>query len=744
MGIAVEEPKGLFTLQTRNGTYQMKVNTYGFLIHQYYGKKVEAQDMGYLLTEQDIGFSGNPWDVGENREFSLDVMPQEYTGDENGDFRIPSIAVEYEDGSRGLDLRYDSYRIMPGKYALKGLPAMYGDSQDANTLEIVLRDRVAAIEIALLYSVWEDYDIITRSVRVINRGESSVCLQRAASICLDFPRGEWNLMHFYGRHAMERLAERRPLGHGIFSVESVRGTSSHHHNPFIVLCDQKANEDWGDCYGMALVYSGNFEAKVEVDQQNQARVVMGIHSRKFNWVLEGGQEFTAPEVILSYSPNGFGAMSRNLHRAMRTHLCRGKYRDMRRPILINNWEATYFDFDQDKILKIAQGAAELGVEMLVLDDGWFGKRDSDGTGLGDWEVNIGKLKGGLKPLVDKVNVLGMKFGLWFEPEMISEDSDLYRRHPDWVLRMPGREPVRSRSQLVLDMSRTEVRDYIFEKMCLVLDSANIEYIKWDMNRSINEVYSDKLPASRQGEAAHRYVLGIYEFLEKLIHRYPELLLEGCSGGGGRFDAGMLYYSPQIWCSDNTDAIDRIKIQYGTSFGYPISAMGSHVSAVPNHQTGRITPLSTRAVVAMAGSFGYELDLNKLTEEEKHQVKQQIQTCKKYWKLIHQGDYYRLTDPFRETRFALWQFVSPDKGEALVQGAVIEPKANMLPCHICLRGLDGQKRYRVNGDRVYTGAALMNGGILLPQMQGDYQPVELYLEEMRDHFTSRQSLSFSCR
>lgn len=730
MGIMINEQEKLFTLTTKNSTYQMKVNSWGMLIHQYYGEKIEQEDMGYLNQTWDVSFSGNPYEAGRDRTFSLDNQPQEYTSNGIGDYRISSIAVENADGTDGVDLRYVSYLISPGKYSLEGLPAMYGEAQEVSTLEILMKDAVTDLEVTLYYSVWEEYDIITRAAKIKNGGSFAITLQKAASMCLDMPYGNWDMMHFHGRHAMERQMERVPLFHGIQSVGSTRGSSSHHHNPFIVLCDKDVTEEYGNCYGMSLVYSGNFEASIELDQLNQARVVMGINSQKFTWKLNPSNEFMTPEVVMVYSRDGLGSMSRKMHKACRNNLCRGKYKLERRPVLLNNWEATYFDFDEEKLLKIAEGASKLGVEMLVMDDGWFGKREDDNTGLGDWDVNTEKLKGGLKPLVDQVNSLGLKFGIWFEPEMVSEDSDLYRSHPDYAIQMPNRKPNRSRFQLLLDMSRKDVREYVYEKLCNVLDSANIEYVKWDMNRSICDLYSAELPKERQGELPHRYVLGLYDLLEKLTAKYPNVLFEGCSGGGGRFDMGMLYYSPQYWCSDDTDAIERIKIQYGTSFAYPVSTVGSHVSASPNHQTGRSTPFETRGVTAMAGSFGYELDLNKLSEEEKAMVTEQIKKFKKYYDVIHFGEYYRLSNPFEQEDYAAWQFVSPDASEAVVHGVLLHAKANTPRILVKLKGLDSKKKYRVNGgDEIHSGSALMNGGILLPRLSGDYQAVEIHLLEV---------------
>ena len=558
-----------------------------------------------------------------------------------------------------------------------------------------------------------------------NNTNEPVILTKAASLCLDIPHGEWEWVHFHGRHAMERLTERMPLCHGIQESSSTRGTSSHHQNPTVLLCSPDCTETSGSCIGAALMYSGSFQTKIQLDQMEQVRLVMGINPELFRWELKPSEVFDTPEVIMSYSSNGMEKLSHNFHKVIREHVCRGKYKLAERPVLINNWEATYFDFNEEKILKIAEQAASLGVDMLVLDDGWFGKRDDDCSGLGDWFVSEEKLNGGLGKLAEKIKSLGMKFGLWFEPEMVSEDSDLYRSHPDWAIKIPSRNPVRSRYQLVLDMINPEVRDYLFGAISDILKNADISYIKWDMNRSICDWYTPCLSAENQGEMPHRYVLGLYELLERLTTAFPDVLFEGCSGGGGRFDAGMLYYCPQIWCSDDTDAFERTKIQYGTSFFYPVSAIGSHVSAVPNHQTGRITPIETRAVTAMAGSFGYELDLNTLSHDEKQEVKEQIVRFKKDGPLIHNGLYYRLSDSLND-KYAMWGFVSEDKKEVLVHGVIFRTEPNRTQYLVKLRGLLPDTNYRLaeNGE-VYKGSALMNGGVLLPKSWGDYASIEMH-------------------
>lgn len=715
----------IFSLHTKHSTYQMKVDR-DFLIHTYYGPYVGDSDMSYLARCIDRGFSGNPDGI-TDKGYSLDTQLLEYPSYGTGDFRNDCLRVAYADGSQVTDLKYVSHEIKEGKYGLEGLPAMYQGEENVQTLEVVLQDVYKKLEVILYYGVFENLDVITRACKIVNKGEDKVNLLRAYSMCLDFNNKDMDFVHFYGRHAMERIMERTPLHHGIQSVGSRRGFSSHQHNPFVVLCAHDAGEDHGNCYGASFVYSGNFAAEAEVTQADCTRMTMGIHDAQFQFELQPQESFTAPEVMLSFSSEGLGTLSRNYHKAIRYHICRGKYKTARRPILINNWEATYFDFNTEKLLDIAREAKKLGIEMLVMDDGWFGKREDDVSGLGDWFVNEKKLGGKLKDLVDGVNEIGLKFGIWFEPEMISEDSDLYRAHPDWALKIPGRAPTRGRQQLVLDFSREDVRTYIFDRMCEILESSDIEYVKWDANRHLTDVWSALLPAERQGEVFHRFILGLYDFLEKITQRFPNVLFEGCSGGGGRFDAGMMYYHPQIWCSDDTDAVERLEIQYGTSFAYPVSTMGAHVSVCPNHQTGRSVSMKTRGVVAMSGTFGYELDITKLSEEDKQTVKEQIEAFKKYYDLIQNGDYYRLTDDGRKSPFVAWEFVSADKKEALLNVVVLGTKANPILNTVYARGLEADMMYQVEGSQEkFSGAALMNGGYPIPVMGDDYQAVQIHL------------------
>ena len=554
-----------------------------------------------------------------------------------------------------------------------------------------------------------------------NAGKAPVTVKKAQSACLDFLHGDYDLIKFYGRHAMERNMERMPVSHESTRIGSRRGTSSHQYNPGVILAGKNTNEDSGSCYGMLFVYSGNFLVEAEKDQYDQTRIQMGLTDELFAYSLEAGAEFTAPEVILSYTNKGLSRLSQQYHHCIMNHICQGKYVHANRPVLINSWEAAYFDFTGDTIVELAKEAKALGIDMVVMDDGWFGKRNDDNSSLGDWYVNEEKLGGTLTKLIERVNAEGVKFGIWIEPEMVSEDSDLYREHPDWAITIPGRKPVRSRNQLVLDFSRKEVRDEIFKRICAVLDQGNVEYIKWDMNRSLADIYAPNV--------TYDYVLGVYDFLEKLTNRYPDILIEGCSGGGGRFDAGMLYYTPQIWCSDNTDAINRTRIQYGTSFFYPVAAMGSHVSAVPNHQTGRVTSMHTRGVAAMSGTFGYELNPALLNAKEKAEIRAQLAQYREYQELIREGDYYRLSNPFQDN-FAAWMVVSDDRSKALVSVIRLTAEANPPAAYVTLKGMEEDAFYREKTTgKVYPGAALMEAGILLPAAVSEYEAYQIELERV---------------
>ena len=720
MAITFNETTRIFTLTTAHTTYQMQADAQGYLLHLYYGART-AGEMDYLLNYGDRGFSGNPNSAGNNRTYSLDALPQEYPSLGTGDFRNYALNIENADGSQCCNPVYITHEIVAGKYTLKGLPFVRAEENEAETLKIILEDPVTKVELHMLYGVLEKEDIITRSVIIKNAGKAPVTVKKAQSACLDFLHGDYDLIKFYGRHAMERNMERMPVSHESTRIGSRRGTSSHQYNPGVILAGKNTNEDSGSCYGMLFVYSGNFLVEAEKDQYDQTRIQMGLTDELFAYPLEAGAEFTAPEVILSYTNKGLSRLSQQYHHCIMNHICQGKYVHANRPVLINSWEAAYFEFTGDTIVELAKEAKELGIDMVVMDDGWFGKRNDDNSSLGDWYVNEEKLGGTLTKLIERVNAEGVKFGIWIEPEMVSEDSDLYREHPDWAITIPGRKPVRSRNQLVLDFSRKEVRDEIFKRICAVLDQGNVEYIKWDMNRSLADIYAPNV--------TYDYVLGVYDFLEKLTNRYPDILIEGCSGGGGRFDAGMLYYTPQIWCSDNTDAINRTRIQYGTSFFYPVAAMGSHVSAVPNHQTGRVTSMHTRGVAAMSGTFGYELNPALLNAEEKAEIRAQLAQYREYQELIREGDYYRLSNPFQDN-FAAWMVVSDDRSKALVSVIRLTAEANPPAAYVTLKGMEEDAFYREKTTgKVYPGAALMEAGILLPAAVSEYEAYQIELERV---------------
>ena len=733
MGIVFDSEKNTFTLTTKNTSYQMQIGPLGYLLHLYYGRRAEGC-FDYLHLKRDCGFSPNPYELQNDRGWSLDTMPQEYSGANGGDFRLSSLDAETGRGQLGADLRYVSHEIRAGKYALEGLPSAFDRGGECETLCVTLADKASGLQVELLYGVFAEQDVITRAARIVNRGDAAVRLHKAASACLDLPFGEWELLHFHGRHTLERQPERRALMDGIQTVASKRGASSHQHNPFVILCEPDTTEDAGLCFGVMPVYSGNHRTDIELDQSGSVRVVSGINSEGFSWLLEPGQRFDTPEVLLACSVSGLAQLSHTYHRFIRENVCRRYIPLAERPILLNSWEAMYFDFDEDKLLGLARETKELGVDMLVIDDGWFGHRDDDHTSLGDWFPNTRKLPHGFDTLLNKIADMGLKVGLWVEPEMVSEDSELFRAHPDWALRVPGRQPAISRNQLVLDLSREEIVDWLFETLSGLLSNLPISYIKWDMNRHLTDLYSAALPADRQGELAHRYVLGLYDLMDRLTRAFPDVLFEGCAGGGGRFDAGMLAYCPQIWCSDNTDPIARLTIQYGTSFGYPVSAVGAHVSTAPNHQTGRTTPFGTRATVAMSGTFGYELNPAKLTAEEKAEIRQQLERFRALRSVIGEGEYYRLAEPGKG-RFVAWQQVSPDRSETLVSLVLTQPEANPKPLHLRLKGLDAESVYTLQAADFYgcnaempalrlSGAALMYAGVTLPIMLGNTPSVQM--------------------
>lgn len=707
-----------FLLHAGATTYAMMVLPQGYLTHLYWGPRLATQDLDFVLQFRDRAFSPNPSD---SKEFSLDTIPLEYPVYGNTDFRSPALEIlQPEDGSRIVDLRFKDHRILAGKPVLAGLPATWVEDQtQAETLIIGLEDAKLHLRVELLYGVFTNHPAIARSVRLVHRGGSPLLVRRALSCSVDFSseHAEREFLHLFGAHIRERDVCRTPLRPGTQSIESRRGSSSHQHNPFFALAEKGADEDQGTIYAFNLVYSGNFLGLAECDADYGCRAQLGINAFDFSWKLEPGSEFQTPEAVLIFSAEGLGGMSRAYHRLYRRHLCRGEWRDRPRPIVINNWEATYFNFDADKLERIATAAADLGIELFVLDDGWFGHRDDDRSSLGDWFVDTRKLPGGLEDVATRIKKKGLRFGLWFEPEMISVDSELYRAHPDWCLHVPGRPRSEGRHQLVLDFSRRDVREHIYDRVAEILRAVPIDYVKWDMNRHMTEIGSANLPPDQQQETAHRYMLGLYEFMEQITREFPYILFEGCAGGGGRFDPGILHYMPQIWTSDNSDAICRLRIQYGTSLVYPWSAIAAHVSVVPNHQVGRLAPFRTRGDVAFTGAFGYELDVSLLSDEDREELRAQTAFYKQVRKLLLDGDLYRLRSPFESNECA-WMVVSPARDETLVTHVTILALPNAAQRFLKLKGLDAAGHYTI-GDLVHRGDALMNIGLPLPYPLGDF-------------------------
>jgi alpha-galactosidase len=728
MSVSFYEDQQLFKLDTKNTTYAFGiVDEDKFLGHIYYGASLKDYHIRYLMRTGENPFVPSVND--RDRVSFLDSFAMEYPAHGLGDYRESCISIRTPRGNVGLSLSYVSHEILQGKKSFSNLPSSFGEEQDCTTLLVLCQDSVTGIQVLLQYGVFEEEDVITRSVKVMNAGTEPVYLTKVFSACLDMDNKGFEAISLHGSWARERQIQSVPVSHGKYSVESIRGESSHQDHPFMALKTASATQETGEVYAMHFVYSGNFKVQVQADQFDQVRMVMGIHPQDFTWKLEAGEEFQAPEVVMVYSGEGLGKMTRSLHDFYRKHLIRSSYKDKKRPILINNWEATYFDFDTDKLIAIAKQASELGIEMLVMDDGWFGNRCDDNRALGDWFVNEEKIKGGLKYLVDEVNKLGMKFGIWFEPEMISPDSELYRAHPDWAIAIPGRRASLCRNQYVLDLTRKEVRDYAYEAVAKILRSANIEYVKWDMNRQLSDIGSAALPADRMGELYHRYVLAVYEMQERLVTEFPYLLLENCSGGGARFDPGMLYYSPQIWCSDDTDAIERLKIQEGTAMIYPLSSMGAHVSDCPNHTVGRVTPFETRGYVALAGTFGYELDVTKIPEEDRAMIPAQTAMYHKYNDLVREGDYYRIASYAENHYYDCYGVVSKDKKEALFTFVQVLNRPNYHSRRVQLQGLAPEKVYSIEGEEgTYTGELLMKAGINIQNLSGDFRGKLIHLME----------------
>ncbi len=717
MAIEFEKETKIFKLDTKNTTYLIGLSPEGYVGHAYYGEKLVLADAYYLLRTEEPPFT--PSKNEREKCAFLDFYPMEYPSGGIGDYRESCINIRNTAGCMGSEFLYQSHEIFKGKPKLQGLPASFGEEEEVATLVISCVDQVLNLKLELSYSVFEKEDIITRSVKIINEGNEKVKLEKVYSACLDMDNEDFELLTLHGSWARERHIQRRKVGYGKQLVSSAKGESGHQEHPFIALVTPGTNQQQGRVYGMHFVYSGNFIGQVEQTQFDAVRMVMGISSEEFSWNLRGGESFQAPEVVMTFSAEGLGKMTRSYHDFYRQHMIRSPYKDKKRPILINNWEATYFDFNTEKLLDIAREAKEDGIEMLVMDDGWFGKRNSDNCSLGDWIVNEEKIQGGLKYLVEEVKKIGLKFGIWFEPEMISPDSDLYRKHPEWAIHIEGRKATQCRQQYVLDLSNPKVVDYAYESVAKILRSAPIDYVKWDMNRQLSDLGSSYLDSDSQQELFHRYVLGVYEMQERLITEFPDLLLENCSGGGARFDPGMLYYSPQIWCSDDTDAVERLEIQEGTALIYPLSTMGAHVSVCPNHSVGRVTPFETRGHVALAGTFGYELDITKLPEVERKQIKEQTQMYHKYNDLVREGDYYRIASFSENGHYDCYMEVAKDQSEALVTYVQVRGIPNSKSKRLKLQGLDPKAVYELEGtSERYSGEILMKGGYLFKDFWGD--------------------------
>lgn len=707
MPIIYDSKNKTFKLDTATSSYIIKIYDENYILNLYYGAKIPDT---YVPDRECLApcasFSpANPV-IGEY-VFSPDTAPMEYGTNGAGDFRISALAVRNSNGDSVTDIRYMGHKIYKGKPEIPGQPSTYANSEDeAETLELYAEDAVTGLKITLYYTVFENYGVMTRRVRAENNGDGILELERIFSLCLNLPSMDYDLITLYGRHAKERNIERKALAHGVQGVESRRGASSHCQNPFAALAGKNADENNGEVYGFNLVYSGNFSALCECDFNYTSRFIMGINPTDFGWRLQKGECFDTPEAVMVYTENGIGEMSRIFHRFYNNNLIRGKYKTEKRPLLINSWEAAFFNFDDEKLVNFAKEAKKLGIEMLVMDDGWFGRRNDDKSSLGDWYVNEEKLKGGLSYLIERVNAEGLKFGIWYEPEMISPDSDLFRAHPDWHVHVDNRVPMLGRNQYVLDFSREDVRENIWQQMYDVLSKNKIDYLKWDFNRNISDAGSALLPPDRKKEFFHRFILGTYEIMDRLTKAFPNILFENCSGGGGRFDPAMLYYSPQIWASDNTDPIERLYIQFGTSMCYPASTMGAHVSACDR------TGYKTKGNVALWGTFGYELDPLKLTDSDREIIKEQVKLYHNTYDLIRNGDLYRLVSPFENPYRAVWEIVSPDKSRAMV--TVVTMRGECAPHTIVkLRGLEPQRYYRnEKTGETYSGALLMNAGLNL--------------------------------
>lgn len=720
MSIIVNQTKDVFHLQTDHTSYIFRVMENGELGQIYYGKKIHPKEQYNNLITRELHDATPAW-TEETPDFQPELLKQEYASLGKGDYRYPAFQLTQSSGSRISEFKYQTYNVEDGKKRLSDLPSTFDDTNDdAQTLTISLVDQITGIKLELSYAIFPHQDVIIRSSKFVNETDGNAVIDAAYSAQLDLPDSNYDLVQFSGTWARERHLFRNKLRPGIQCVNSLRTASSHQENPFVMLARPDTDNDQGEVLGFNLIYSGNFNDSIEVDQFDVSRVLIGINPDEFAWNLKSGESFQTPEAVLSYSDSGMNQLSQQLGDFYTDHLVNPTFAKKERPILINNWEATYFDFDEDKLMTIVKQAHELGIEMFVLDDGWFGKHNDDTTSLGDWFVDNDKFPNGLNHFSQQVHNIGMKFGLWFEPEMISMTSKLYDEHPDWMIGDPKAQLIPSRHQFVLDMAKPEVVDYLFEKIDQVISDTDLDYIKWDMNRNITDMFSLHLDSAHQLELGHRYIKGVYQLYDRLIKAHPDVLFESCASGGGRFDLGLMYYAPQAWTSDDTDAIERLKIQYGTSYGYPLSMMGAHVSAVPNDQTGRITPLETRGTIAYFGDLGYELDITKMTKEELVQVQGQVDFYQRYRKLFQFGKFYRIDDPFeKDGNITSWEVVSPDKKQAIVGRYQILNHPNAPYQRQYFRGLDPDKQYTVNHtSETFWGDELMSAGYFVPRVKKD--------------------------
>lgn len=740
LNVTFDSALRVFHLTNGAVSYVMRLYHEGYLAHLYYGKALpEPLNVESFFYETEREGAPQPHGHEFPRLFSLDTLPQEYPGVNAGDFRLPALEAAFDNGSRCVDLRYVSHRVLKDKPALTGLPAVFAGDRDSLTLEITLKEVAGELEVRLYYTLIEGLSLILRHSEIRNTGSKPLYLNNAASLSVDFLEADFDILSLYGAHANERNVERQPLKHGIEEISSTRGATSHQHQNFVALLRHDVTEFSGELYAATLVWSGNFKAAIERSSFDNTRLTLGINDKGFNWYLEPSECFTTPEAVLVYSDTGLNGMSQTFHTLVREHLTRGQWSHALRPVLVNSWEAAYFNFNEESIVRFAKDAVNLGAELIVLDDGWFGKRDSDTCSLGDWDrIDTRKLPSGLKGLADKIHALGAKFGLWVEPEMVSPDSELFRAHPDWALGVQGHSRSQQRNQYVLDLSNPEVRDYIVRVISAVLSSAPIDYVKWDMNRNLSEVGSPAFPACRQGEIATRYTLGVYDIMERITGAFPHILFESCAGGGRRFDLGLLYYMPQVWTSDNTDALCRQRIQYGTSLIFPPQTMGAHVSACPNHQVGRVTPLITRFICAASGTFGYEMDLGRLSPEDKEEVRAQIALYKELRETLQRGAFYRLISPFEGTRNeTAWMHISEDGAELITMYFKMQAEPAARLRRVRFKYLEPQARYEVVSHlhsstpvhniylkehnlkgQVFSGAQLMSAGITADRIDAD--------------------------